>query len=249
MKKIILAAVIFCNFNIAESKSFPSTGFPGGEPSIPQTINQFDSVFFDVALAVVTGNSVEFPVYLKSDDVINALDFAFKFDHTHLEYDTIINLTSYIDPLAYYNPNDSTVRLTSYSFTQPYVNDTPLFKVRFNLLSGVLCSNDLDSISSLLNGDASTYFVSGCVTGIAEHAEAGAVQVFPNPSSDLISFELKEKAVIEIVDFKANLVMTKITAETPGTQTIDISRLSNGIYILKISGIKKESHSKFVIKH
>jgi len=261
MKQILLAIFVIMSTNSFASKmEFPVKGtrvIPANElmtistPEQPllttQTINQFDSVFFDIAQAVVTGNSVEFSVYLKSDDVINALDFAFKYNQTHLEYDTIINLTSYIDPLAYYNPNDSTVRLTSYSFTQPYVNDTPLFLVRFNLISGQLCSNDLDSVSALLNGDAAAYYVSGCVTGIFENPEVVQLNIFPNPAADFITFELKEKATVEIVDIQSKLVMQQTMFDSPGIHTLSTEKINNGIYFLKVTGNETESFSKFII--
>ncbi len=171
---------------VKSSNGLPENNMKGG-PVSTLVINQFDSVFFDIAQAVINGSSVEFPVYFRSDDVINSLDFAFKYNQTHLEYDTIINLTSYIEPLSYYNPNDSTVRLTSYSFTQPYSNDTPLVIVRFTLLSGQLCSNDLDSVSALLNGDACAYLVSDCLSGLFDAPAEVPMNLFPNPASDWVT--------------------------------------------------------------
>jgi len=247
---IVALSVISIRGSVSVASGTTAFVFPGekgGGPVGTTTINQFDSVFFDVAQAVINGTTVEFPVYLRSDDVINALDFAFKYDQTHLEYDTIINLTTYIDPLTYYNPNDSMVRLTSYSFTQAYVNDTPLFIIRFTLLTGQLCSNDLDSVSSLLNGDASTYTVSDCTSGLFDLPSVNSINVYPNPANDFVTFDVPVKSTVEIMDISSKKVVSEMVVETPGTQTVNTSVIPNGIYLLKITGNDYTACSKLLI--
>ncbi|MFM8916278.1 MAG: cohesin domain-containing protein, partial [Bacteroidota bacterium] len=123
----------------------------------PLTIDQFDTIFFDLSAASVVGSTVEFPVYYKSDDQVVALDFNFKYNHNKLDYDTIVKLANYLDVLSFYNTNDSTVRLTSYTNTLFYPNDSVLFKVKFTVLQpGPLCNGDIFAVNSLLNGDICT---------------------------------------------------------------------------------------------
>lgn len=251
MKKNLLFTILFLTGNIftvhSENTGNEKPEFSlNGEPSVVLLINQYDSVFFDIAGAVINGSTVEFPVYMRTDEVINALDFAFKYDQTHLEYDTIINLTSYIEPLAYYNPNDSTVRLTSYSFSQPYTNDTALFIIRFNLLSGQLCSADIDSVSALLNGDAASPSVSDCITALEEFHESNNLILYPNPANEILFVEARENSTIEIFDLNSKIVYSQ-NAVMEGIQTIYTDMLKNGIYLVKTNAGKTTVSSKFLI--
>ena len=248
---LILVLVLHGAFSVAfaTTSDIPAVdNSGGGNPVTPLVINQFDSVYFDIALATVNGTTVDFPVYFRSDDVINALDFEFKYDHSHLEYDTILNLTSYIEPLAYYNTNDSTVRLTSYSFTQAYSNDTPLVVIRFNLLSGQLCATDIYAVGALLNGDAASYMVTDCQTiGISEIEASFSISVYPNPASEVVTISVTEKAEIEIMDIRSGKVVKEIIAEAGNATLIHTSEIQNGIYILKVTGRNFETFEKLVI--
>ena len=116
-----------------------------------QTINALDTVVFDLSQSVITGNNVWFPVSILSDDTIYALDFSLKYNQNNLAYDSIINLTNYLQPFSYYNSNDSTWRFTSNSLQQ-ITNDTPLVSVSFNLIGGLLTNSDLYTIKAYLNG-------------------------------------------------------------------------------------------------
>ncbi|MFM7901987.1 MAG: cohesin domain-containing protein, partial [Bacteroidota bacterium] len=153
----------------------------------PLTIDQFDTIFFDLSAAALVGSTVEFPVYYKSDDQVVALDFNFKYNHNKLDYDTIVKLANYLDVLSFYNTNDSTVRLTSYTNTLFYPNDSVLFKVKFTVLQpGPLCNGDIFAVNSLLNGDICTSGIVDCTSGLSENSWLNEVTVFPNPATEFV---------------------------------------------------------------
>ena len=116
------------------------------------SIDLLDTVVFDVSNAIKIGNVISFPISILSDDTVNALDFSFKYNQTNLTYDSITDLTTYLQALAFYNPNDSTVRFTSNSF-QRYVNNTPLVMLHFTLLTSQFITSDINTIKGYLNGN------------------------------------------------------------------------------------------------
>lgn len=222
---------------------------PGNNPNT-FVIDSQDSVFFDLFNATVVGSTIEFPVYVKSDDVINALDFSFKYNENELEYDTILNLTNYIQHLSYYNPGDSTVRFTSYSFTQPYTADTPLVVVRFTLLTGVFCSNDLLNAEALLNGDGCSEKIIECQsTGIADEFNETSVSFYPNPTDKTLFIDVEKKSDLAIYDISGKNYLINFPLEENFTNEIPTHNLAEGVYFLKINYEKKVVVKKLVIQH
>jgi len=236
-----------CNSEISTSVNSD----PGNNPAnVTFVINNLDSIFFDISQAVLNGNIVEFPISFKSDDVINALDFSFKYNELELQYDTIINLTNYIQHLSYYNANDSTVRFTSYSFTQPYTQDTALVLVRFTVISGQLCSADLDVVDALLNGDACSQKIVECQTsGIDEFINEDQVLVFPNPASERVSISVPVSAEVTLFDIYGKKVKLSVVVEPGIEYVIETGNFENGIYLLNIQNTTTSLTRKIVIEN
>ncbi len=113
-----------------------------------------DSIVFALANATLTTNYIDIPVRIKSDEIINAVDFAFKFDETKLTYDTIFNFKSYLSALANFNTFDHYLRFTSSSL-QPIDTNVVLIVIRFNILvpCAQIQNTDFNSIEAYLNGD------------------------------------------------------------------------------------------------
>ncbi len=254
MKKIVLLFVI-SSFILISSFSFAGRMYnidgngSGQNPGVA-VINSLDTVYFDIYNATTNGSSVEFPVYIISDDSINALDFSFKYNELDLQYDTIINLTNYIQHLSYYNPNDSTVRFTSYSFTQPYSQDTALVLVRFTILAGQLCSTDLLSVEALLNGDASSERVLDCqAIGLADSFNESSIQIFPNPTSGKVNVTVPVAADLTVVDINGKEIITPVTVPANEKFELNVEQLNNGMYIILLqSGNYKVEKKLFIAK-
>lgn len=222
-----------------------STGSSKAQVSLI-TIDQFDTVYFDLSSAVVIGNQVEFPVFYDSDDQIVALDFNFKYNHNKLDYDTIIKLANYLDVLAFYNSNDSTVRLTSYTNTLFYPNDSILFKVRFNILQpGSLCSGDIYAVNSLLNGDICTSGIIDCTSSLTEQDAFPALKLYPNPFAEHIAISgLPAEGVVKLLDSKGKLLQEKDLKSN--SIVVDMADYAAGIYILRISAAGKSAVFRLV---
>jgi hypothetical protein len=74
------------------------------------------------------------------------------------------------------------------------------------------------------------------------------ITVFPNPSSDVISINSGGQPIVlaEIYNLQAQLIETRKLSLSP---TIDISKLINGTYILKLTDKKGNSSTHTIIKN
>lgn len=237
MKKILLLLII----GLSVYGSYSQNSVPG---SI-STINMGDTIVFDISQSVVQGNTVEFPVYFRSDDVINALDFSFRYNMNNFVYDSIIDLTNYISELSYFNPNDSFVRFTSYSF-QNYTNDTALVSIRFTILSGQFCASDIDTTNSYLNGDPCTLIIINCgPSGINELNENETILVTPNPFNSMVTLSgTKEDGNYFVYDLTGKEILRANASD--GETLVYTEMLSRGIYLIKYKDASKTMAVKAV---
>jgi hypothetical protein len=192
-------------------------------------VDSSDTVVFDIANSTISGNTIEIPVYIISDDTINALDFSFKFDETKYHYDTIISLMPYLQPTSFYNSSDSTVRFTSYSLHN-YDKNIALVKIRMTMLGANIQDGDMYSMDAYLNGDpCSYYFTSALTAGI----DSG------NNQNQIMHIELRwkmlhllsvEKGHLKIFDSNGKEQLAREI--TDDDVFIDLHLLSDGFYIV-----------------
>jgi uncharacterized protein affecting Mg2+/Co2+ transport len=91
---------------------------------------------------------------------------------------------------------------------------------------------------------------STCVTisslGITKLESKIEIAVYPNPSSDVFFIESKASGTITVNDLLGKTIQTqKINS---GTSQLDLSKASNGIYLLKITNENNESKTVKLIK-
>ena len=214
----------------------------------PSIIDQNDTVTFDLSQAVLNGNILEFPVTIKSDDAINALDFSFQYDHSKLLFDTIINRTTYMSALSFYSASDSTVRFTSNS-SHVYTNDTVLAIIRFTILTGPLDENDIVNITTYLNGDPCSVKVTNysITYNALESLKEEDIQVFPNPVTNLLYVHSNTSFRAALNDVQGKNVIFSSSEFNSGTTGLDLSGLAEGVYFLSLKKDSKEIIRKIVV--
>ena len=213
-----------------------------------QTIDALDTVVFDLSKAVITGTYVEFPVSFLSDDTITSLDFSLKYNQNNLVFDSIIDLTNYMQSFSFYNNNDSTIRFTSNSL-QTYTNDTPLVNVRFNLLALQFAGTDLNTLKAYLNGSACSIKIPNLsFIGLSEvNKNDNGIKVYPNPAKEKITVESKENAMVNLIDANGKEIIPTQNIRATQPQDLNIESLSGGFYMIRIWNYHFESIKKVVI--
>lgn len=215
----------------------------------PETINTGDTVVFDLAQAVINGTFIEIPVFILTDDTINALDFSLKYNHTNLLYDTILDLTTHLSTLSYYNPSDSTIRFTSNSFTA-YAKATPLVALRFDMLTMQMFSTDLYTLKGYLNGIACSVKLtgSGLTIGIPTINQIN-IKIYPSPSKG--DFTISSGEFIKKITVFNALGDNVYQNSNCWSQLIfvELQDYENGIYFLKTETDSGSSTHKIILSH
>ena len=213
-------------------------------------IDALDTVVFDLSKAMVSGSFVEFPVSILSNDSVYSLDFWFEFNHANLSYDSIYDLTNYLQSLSYYNLSDSIVRFTSNSF-QKYSEDTSLVSIRFQMLSVPLNISDFSNINVLLNGAPCSYkIVNSIIDGILSNdKDPETIFVYPNPTEQKFYIQANENSKIELWDINGNQIFLEKSFLSDRLLEINPRNIPIGIYFLKVSIKNKISIKKITIIH
>lgn len=211
-------------------------------------IDSGDSVVFDLSQINLSTSPLEVPVSIISDDTIYALDFSLKYDHNALEYDTIMDLTSYLMALSYYNTNDSTIRFTSSSF-QPCDLLTPLALVRFNLLTPTFSNADLYSLKAYLNGNLCSIKVILPTILSVTNLPQSDFNLFPNPAVDYTTIETKSRFEYFLYNQQGILVKSTFTYNQDGATVLNVTSLENGVYFVRVKNEKGTSTKKIFVCH
>jgi len=216
----------------------------------PFVIDTMDSVVFDLFNNTVAGNQVLVPVSFNSNDFTYALDFSIRFNYPYVEFDTLMVVANGLNYLYYFNPNDSTLRFTSYSLGQ-MINNSTVLMIRLNSTNGFVCINDLNTITGYLNGDKCSYKVTECDTSSLSFNENEILLqesiFYPNPANDKINFKNKNISLIEIINTSGQIMLSKNISKDNKNIEMDITRLNQGIYFVKTSIHENISVRKLLI--
>lgn len=200
------------------------------------TIDSNDSVVFDLSQAAYSAGKVSFPVYIQSTDTINALDFSIKFNQNNFVYDSIINLTSYLQGVSYFNSSDSTIRFSSYSLL-PISIDTPLVMLSFQVVSGQFCVSDFYEVNVLLNGDPCTSKIENCIsTGIDQSYGLNSTIIYPNPASNSITIVAKDSNDYFQLLNSVGQILLYGSLKSESNNTLNTGNFPRGFYFLKVFG-------------
>ena len=105
----------------------------------------------------------------------------------------------------------------------------------------------LQLIDTALDNNLASSWVASNTLNLIENESDSQIAIYPNPTSDLITITSKmEMSKIEIFDLEGRFIQTFTTKY--GVNEIDFSRLSTGIYILRIE-INGISITRKVIKN
>lgn len=81
------------------------------------------------------------------------------------------------------------------------------------------------------------------VLGVDE-ITSNQLQVFPNPTQDQLNFQSPEQGTLSVLDLSGRTVLT--SAASKGQNTIDVSSLPDGIYLLQLQTENSISSARFV---
>ena len=245
MKKLLLINLIVLWTCSLMAQQSTITSNPG--QSDIQTIDALDSVIFDCSQLTGATGAIQIPVSIKSDDLVYAVDFSLKYDHSVLQYDTTINVTTYLQGLSNYNSVDSTIRFTSSTFN-PCTNDTTLALVKFILLAPSFTNGSIYTLKGYLNGTlCSTKYIPPSPLGVEENVMKHFT-VYPNPAQDAVSINFENAKHLEVLNLLGQTVYSE-NIEGISSSNMNTSEFANGVYFVKLYTSKGNGMQKLIVSH
>jgi len=199
--------------------------------------NGANQVVFDVKNAIINGNLIDVPVYVRSNEAVNALDFSINYNSNRITFHSVVNNGGNMELLA---ENSDALRVTSNSL-ENYKTNAAVLYVRFSGTS--VSSNDLVNMEAYINGDR----VQANTTGAFGNEEM-TVSVFPNPASAVINILSSEDASFELMDVQGKVVANGSFIAAYQNHELNTENLANGMYVLKVFNTDSVSLSKVSIK-
>jgi hypothetical protein len=106
---------------------------------------------------------------------------------------------------------------------------------------------DAGSVAPNMDGGQSIEeFSLATATGISDAAEY-TVSLYPNPATDVVAIQLTSDKTSKVQIYNITGVLVK-EVELNGSKSIDVSSLSNGVYVVKVSTEDKVLYSKLNIQ-
>jgi hypothetical protein len=200
--------------------------------TLKSAVAEQSTVVFDFANANMSGNFVDVPVYLNSTESVHSLDLALQFNEESLTYSSVIRNAGYLNNTDYYNTDDKTLRIGSYSL-KTFDTNKNLVSVRFTMISNVLNSSDLSQAKAIVNGNPAAVKVTEAKSVINPEI---SFRVYPNPSNGLFEIISPSAAKVELMDITGKSILFETNLDANAKKEINVSNLNSGLYMLKVSG-------------
>ena len=200
-------------------------------------IDTNDIIVISLDQVVIFGNTVEIPVFIQSDDVINALDFSILLDSSNLEYETVIDHTGNLQYASFFNPNDLKLRFTSNSFSSYPVDPDKVISVRFKVLSDLLKLADFQMLTGYLNGERCKIEIQSQGDEIpVSNKEIITNEIFmtPNPVTDMMYIQADEQGSLDMYDLQGHQVISGTRLTGGEINSINVQHLPRGSYTVRI---------------
>ncbi len=208
-----------------------------------EATNITDSSYVFQDLAPGTYTAGVFSVYTTGHSDTATLEF------TVLDqFDVTFNVLSATDSSAIENANialannDTTYNLTTDATGSASVTD--IWEGDYTYTITASAFNDLTDVAAAIHSDTTITVYMTPAVNIAEINDA--ISIFPNPTSSLITINVDDNFVAQIIDAKGNVVISKdINAVN---NTIDLSNVPAGVYILKLQNDTNIKQTKVIVK-
>lgn len=203
-----------------------------------------DKVIFDLANATTANGLIDVPVYISSTSDVTGLDFALQMKD--LTFDKVVSNTATLqNPTSYFNTNDQTLRFTGFDFA-PISTKSSVVTVRFAMANNAVTATDLTATEAYLNGEKVNAEVTPFNGSIFDNNTTLVVDVYPNPTSNILNLKVSQAASVQIFD-----VLGKVVIEIPSLlaneiKVLNIQDMSEGVYTLKVVNEKATTIVKVV---
>jgi hypothetical protein len=195
------------------------------------TINEYDTVVFDLLNSNFNSDYFEFPITVLSDDSIYSLDFSFEFNNNNYIFDTLYPLISPLQYLSHFNESDLRFRFTSNSLSQ-YPTSSPIVFVGFSILDFSFCELNIFQPIAYLNGEPCSVLINPCPEPTLLKKANISKAAYPNPVIDELFLEQPPGSKVTITDNVGKIVYERLNDIK--SASIKMDNLLQGLYFVSL---------------
>lgn len=201
-----------------------------------------NKVVFDLGHAVKGNGFIDVPVAVTATEDVYSLDFALQMNEEKFAFSGINGVISDIQPMANFNADDHTLRVTSNSLEQ-YPRNMNVMNVRLKTNEASITAADLNSAVGYLNGETVRVELKD-----ASGTEMVNISVYPNPAQNVLYVVSPEDADVVLTDMEGRQVMMQDKAIGGQKLELNTQTMAEGVYLLRVSNKNFVSVNKVVIK-
>ena len=203
-----------------------------------------NEIVFDLSKSVTKDGITTVPVSLTSSVDVQSitLNLAVSQNIEAISANNVNNISSLDQE---YFDSTSTFKIRAYNVNAP-IPATKSFTLSIKSTSNL---SSIDFTGTLVKFDVSPakLKVMGTVTNTSE-LNSRNINVYPNPAQDKLNVEVTENSKVEIFNLSGELVIDAIVVNANKVNTIDVQKLSTGVYMLKVYNSNYSEIKKVVIK-
>lgn len=163
-------------------------------------------------------------------------------DSVYYPVNTVIPSTTATPATVYYRGTDSSKTITG-------LNANTVYKIFIYTFKNKNCTNGPNYSS----GPATSTIKTALATGVKYNNSESEFSLYPNPTNNGVLFvkfknNLREEAVIEVVDILGRKLSTQKLSAGSELQTIDVSSFAKGTYILNVIYKGTNNVSSFIVE-
>ena len=146
-----------------------------------------------------------------------------------------------------YVPEYKALLVSTYAIANSIPTANTIANISINGIAS-LSINDLIGVVSKINGKDAKLTVVDVTLGVPEQSKDNMVKVYPNPASHIVNIETSVDSKIRMYDFNGKQVVSEQNVNANQQESIDVSKLVPGVYMIKVYNDKFVKMQKVVIK-
>jgi len=203
-------------------------------------------IVIDLSKAMIVNGDIQLPVSLKSAEAITSYSFQLTLKD-HVKVNAIVStVNANLD--WNYIPEYKALLVSTYTSGVATIPNTSTVANITVQGMGSINPSDLTGVISKINGKDANILVVDATLGVPEQGKDNLVKVYPNPATDKVNIETSVDSKMLIFDFNGKQVAGEQNVSANQKQSVDVSNLVPGVYMIKVYNDKFVKVQKVVIK-
>jgi len=203
-------------------------------------------IVIDLSKATIVDGNIQLPVSLKCDEAVNSYSFQLTLKD-NVQVNNIVSTVNANLDWNYISEYKALLVSTYISGASSIPTTNTIANISVDGIAAVSMS-DLTGVISKINGKDAKVIIIDAFLGVPEQGKDNLVKVYPNPAKDRVNVQTSVDSKIKMFDFNGKQVVGEQDMKANELQSVDVSKLAPGVYMIKVYNDKFVRMQKVVIK-